>query len=185
MEPIARHAPPARKATRAPGLAPAPTQWLADEFAIQDYPSLPGSRTSIPHYELLSIDTDVAMSTSLGAAAEVPPAGSPIVARSEPFYLPGSQELRLSSVQLSPNHVRPDFDMTMEDLYPLFDTSAVSDGHLSMISPILACWFSSPRLIGSGFLSLRRILCPSCLHLCSARALLMQRPAPKPRQTTI
>ena len=43
------------------------------------------------------------------------------------------------------------------------------------------CWFSSPWLIGSGSPSLRRIMCPSCLHLCSVRGLLLLRPALKPR----
>ena len=97
---------------------------------------MPGSRTSTSAYELLSIDTDAAVSTSLGAAAAVVlPAMSPCMAMFEPFNLPGSQELRFSSVVLSPNRVRPDFDVTTEDLYPLFDASPVADGYLSMISP--------------------------------------------------
>ena len=67
------------------------------------------------------------MSLSLDAAAVVPPAGSPFVARFELLSLPESQESRLSSVQFSPNRVRPDFDVDTEDLYPMFDTSLSSD----------------------------------------------------------
>ena len=65
-----------------------------------------------------------------GAAAAVPPAGSPIVVRFEPVNLPVSQDSRLSSVLLSPNCVRQDFDVTQEDQYPLLDASPISDGHL-------------------------------------------------------
>ena len=72
------------------------------------------------------------MSASLGAADAVPPTGSPILARFGPLNLP---ESRLSSVQLSPNRVRSDFDVETEDLAPLFGTSPVSDGDLSLISP--------------------------------------------------
>ena len=50
------------------------------------YSGFSRSRTSTPTYELLLIDTDVAVTTSLGAAAAVPPDGSPIVARFEPLY---------------------------------------------------------------------------------------------------
>ena len=81
-----------------------------------------------PTYDLLSIDTDVAVSASLGAAVAVSPDGSPIMTRFE------LQESRLSSVQLSPNRVWPDSDVDTEDLYPMFDTSPVSDGALSLIS---------------------------------------------------
>ena len=114
---------------------PGPTPDPAQSPATQQYPSLPGSRTSTPTYGFLKIDTDVAVSVSLGAAAAVPPTGSLIMARFEPLNLPESQESRLLSVQLSPNPVWPDFDMDTEDFYPLFDTSPVSDGDLSLISP--------------------------------------------------
>ena len=83
------------------------------------------------------------MSASLGAAAVVPPAGSPIVARFEPLNMPGSQG-RLSSVQLSPNRVRPDFDVDTENLYPLFEMSPVPDGDLSLISPATTQELLSP-----------------------------------------
>ena len=69
------------------------------------------------------------------AVAAVPPAGSPIVAHFEPVNLSVSQDSRLSSVLLSPNRVRQDFDVTQEDQYPLFDASPVSDGQLSPVSP--------------------------------------------------
>ena len=62
------------------------------------------------------------MSALLGAVAAEPPTGSPIMARFEPLNLHES-------------HVRPDFDVDAEDMYPLFDTSLVSDGDLSLISP--------------------------------------------------
>ena len=75
------------------------------------------------------------MSASLGAVAAVPLTGSPIMARFEPLSLPESQESRLSSVQLSPNRVQSDFDGDTEDLFPLYDTSPVSDDDLSLISP--------------------------------------------------
>ena len=87
----------------APGPIPDPVQSPAD--ATQHYPSLPGSRTSIPAYELLSIDTDVAVSASLGPATVVPLTGSSIVGRFVPLILPESQESRLSSVQFSLNRV--------------------------------------------------------------------------------
>ena len=58
-----------------------------------------------------------------------------IMARFEPLNLSEAQESWLSLVQLSPNRVRTDFDVDSEDLYPLFDTSPVSDGDLSLISP--------------------------------------------------
>ena len=74
------------------------------------------------------------MSASRGAAAEVPSAGLPIVAHFEPVNLPVSQDSRLSSVLLSPNRVRQDFDVTQEDQYPLLDASPISDGHLSPVS---------------------------------------------------
>ena len=118
-----------QSAMSVPGLTPDPAQ----SPATQQYPSLPGSRTSTPTYGFLKIDTDVAVSVSLGAAAAVPPTGSLIMARFEPLNLPESQESRLLSVQLSPNPVWPDFDMDTEDFYPLFDTSP--DGDLSLISP--------------------------------------------------
>ena len=114
---------------------PDPAQSPADEMVTQQYPSLPGSHTSTPTYGFLSVDTDVVVSASLGAAAAVPLTGSPIMARFGPLDLPESQESRLSSVQLSPNRVRPDLDVYTEDIYPLFDTSPVSDGDLSLISP--------------------------------------------------
>ena len=64
-----------------------------------------------PHHGLLSIDTDVAVSASLGDAVAVPPTGLPIMARFEPLNLPKSQESQLSSVQLSPNRAQPDFEL--------------------------------------------------------------------------
>ena len=67
----------------------------------------------------------------LFAAAAVPPTGSPIMARFGPLNLTESHE---SPVQLSPNCVRPDFDVDTEDLYPLFDTSPVLNDDLSLIS---------------------------------------------------
>ena len=114
---------------------PDPAQSSADEMVNQQYPSLPGSRTSTPTYGFLSVDTNVAVSASMGAAAAVPPTGSPIMARFGPLNLPELQPSRLSSVQLSTNRVRPDFDIDTNDLCPLFDTSPVSDGDLSLISP--------------------------------------------------
>ena len=71
---------------------PEPAQLPADEFVTQHYDSLPGFRTPTPTYELLSVDTDVAMSASLGAVAAVPLAGSPIMTRFEPLHLPESKE---------------------------------------------------------------------------------------------
>ena len=58
-----------------------------------------------PTYELLSIDVDVAVPASPGAAAVLPPVGSQFVTRFEPLNLPESQELRLVSDQISPNRV--------------------------------------------------------------------------------
>ena len=124
-----------QSAVSVPVPTPDPAQSPADGMVNQQYPSLPGSRTSTPTYGFLSVDTDVAVSASMGAAAAVPPTGSPIMARFGPLNLPGLQPSRLSSVQLSPNHVLPDFDIDTNDLYPLFDTSPVSDGDLSLISP--------------------------------------------------
>ena len=119
----------------APGLAQAPVASPAVASAAPSSPSLPGSRTSIPNYDLLPIDIDFTLSASQGAAAAVPPAGSPIVARFEPVHLPVSQDSRFSSVLLSPNRVHHGFDVTQEDQYPLFDTSPISDDHLSLVSP--------------------------------------------------
>ena len=55
----------------------------------------------------------------------------------------------------------------------------------SRLKPIPPCCSDSSQLITSGFLSLRRILCPSHLHLYSARGLLMRRPAPQPWLSTL
>ena len=50
--------------------------------------------------------------------------------------------------QLSPNRVWPDFDVDMEELYPLCDTSPASDGDLSLISPATTPESISPDLEG-------------------------------------
>ena len=190
-------------AVSAPGPAPAPAQSPTAELVTQE--SLSGSCTSTTPYELLSTDSEDAMSDHAPAtrnaacasaivtstagmaavapvltqpmlrpqipdccapmtpavgpvspglprptlkvslpdpaqspadafvtqvAAAVPPADSPIVVRFGPLNLPESQELRLSSVQLSPN-----VDVDTEDIYPMFDTSPVSVGDLPLMSP--------------------------------------------------
>ena len=72
------------------------------------------------------------MPESLGVQSDV----LPVVARFVPLNPQGSQESHPSSVQLSPNRVRSDFDVDTVDLYPLFATSPISDGDLLLISPI-------------------------------------------------
>ena len=53
-----------------------------------------------------------------------------------------SQDSQLSSGLLSPNRVCQDRDVPTEDLYPLFDASPLSEGHLSLISPVTS-WGST------------------------------------------
>ena len=79
------------------------------------------------------MDSSVAVSELLGVAAVVPPTELPVVAQLTPLIPQGSH---LSSARLSPNRVRPDFDVDMVDLDPLFDTFPRSDGALPLISPI-------------------------------------------------
>ena len=64
-----------QSAVSVPGPTPDPAQSLTDELVTQQYPSLPGSRTSTSTYGFLSIDTNDVMSASLGAAAAVPRLG--------------------------------------------------------------------------------------------------------------
>ena len=199
------HAPPAQKAAHA-------SATVASTAGISAVVPVLTQRV----LRLQILDCHVLMTPAVGPV-------SPGLGWFELLNLLESQESRLSSVQLSPNRVWPDFDVDTEDLYPLFDTSPVSDGDLSLMSPattqesispdsegeaesfhsagvspatsltalrscsscrrcrllflrqsrskrIPPCCFDSPQLITSGFLSLRRILCPSRLHLCSARA---------------
>ena len=42
----------------------------------------------------------------------------------------------LSSVQLSPNRVREDFDFDPLDVFPMFPVSPRSDGYLPRVSPV-------------------------------------------------
>ena len=56
----------------------------------------------------------------------------------------GSQVSQLSSVQLSPNRVRLDFDMDTVDVFPVFVASPRSGGYLPPVSPV-----SSPELPSS------------------------------------
>ena len=48
----------------------------------------------------------------------------------------GSQVSHLSSVQLSPNRIRLDFDMDTLDVFPVFVASPRSGGYLNPISPV-------------------------------------------------
>ena len=61
---------------------------------------------------------------------------SPAVARFTPLNPQRSQVSHLSSVQLSPNRVRLDFEIDTVDLDPLLATSPRSAGDLLLISPI-------------------------------------------------
>ena len=57
------------------------------------------------------------------------------------------QESHLSSVQLSPNRVRVDYDIDTLDAFPVFAASPRSGGYLPLISPI-----SSPGSPAAGSL---------------------------------
>ena len=43
---------------------------------------------------------------------------------------------RLSSVQLSPNRVREDFDFDTLEVFPMFPVSTITDAYLPCISPV-------------------------------------------------
>ena len=102
----------------------------------QTYHSPPGSGSSTPLYDLAEFDlanSSVARS-ELDVASVVPSDISPIVARFMPLNPQESQVSHLSSVQLSPNRVRSNFEIDTVDLDPLFTMSPRSAGDLLLIS---------------------------------------------------
>ena len=60
----------------------------------------------------------------------------PVTNQSAPLDPQGSQVSHLSSVQLSPNRVRLDFDLDTIDVFPVFVASPRSGRYLPLISPI-------------------------------------------------
>ena len=164
-----RHLPAGVAATSAfgPELTPAPAQ--PQPVITQKYHSPPGSGSSTPLYDLAefnSANSSVARS-ELDVASVVPSDILPIVARFTPLNPPGSQVSHLTSVQLSLNRVRSDFDPDMVDL----DPSSRSAGELLLISPI-----SSPE----SPLSCASPGRTSRLHRFTAAARVQQRRCPSP-----
>ena len=82
------------------------------------------------------VDRGVVESPMSDVASVVDSDMLPVTGRFTPLNPQGSQVSHLSSMQLSPNRVRSDFDLDAVDLFPVFATSPRSDGDLPLLSPI-------------------------------------------------
>ena len=128
-----------------PELTPAPAQ--PQPVVTQEYHSPPGSGSSTPLYDLAEFGSSVArvqlhcrqvgtqphFCGALGYLLWCPRISRLLFT---PLNPQGSQVSHLSSVQLSPNRVRSDFDIDTVDLDPLFATWPRCAGDLLLISQI-------------------------------------------------
>ena len=112
---------------------------ITSRFAPLNSRVSPVSMESIDRVVVESPTSDVA----LGGHLDI----SPVTDQFAPLTPQESQVSQLSSVQLSPNRVRLDFDMDTLDVFPVFPVSPKTDGYLPLISHV-----SSPGSPAAGSL---------------------------------